>query len=97
MVPTGRGPVGSGSRGMPIRADAGPAADAVEPGDALRGGASDTTEPDAEAQEVAATKASRAATVVAPRLIRRGGVDGPPPTPAPGPEAGLGMLSLSIA
>lgn len=89
-VPIGWDPVGLGMYGVPIRVDGGSAgADEVEPGDGRREGASDTAglDADAEAQEVAATKASRAATAVAPRPMRRAGVDLPAPVPCP--EAGV--------
>ncbi|MEV1172105.1 hypothetical protein [Nonomuraea sp. NPDC049784] len=84
VVPTGWDPVGLGRYGVPIRVDVGSVeTDEVEPGDGWREGTSDTTEldADADAQEVAATKASRAATAVAPRRIRRGVAGLPAPAP----------------
>ncbi|MFC7583412.1 hypothetical protein ACFQYP_06255 [Nonomuraea antimicrobica] len=92
VVPTGWGPVGSGRDGVPVRADDTSAATvptAIE---------SDAAEPGAAAQEAAATMASRAATVVAPRRIRRRVVTLPAPDP-PCPEsseAGRCVLSRSI-
>ncbi|WP_250905884.1 hypothetical protein [Nonomuraea sp. NEAU-A123] len=75
VVPTGWEPVGFGRCGVPLRTDARAAeaglgeAGRVEVDDGVREGPSDRagSAADAAAQEVAATKASRAATAVTPR------------------------------
>ncbi|MEV0344408.1 hypothetical protein AB0H88_01490 [Nonomuraea sp. NPDC050680] len=74
VVPTGWDPVGLGRYGVPLRSPTSPAeAGLAGFGDGVREGPSDRAGPAAEAQEVTVTKASRAATAVTPRRIRRRG------------------------